>query len=200
MTPRVEKPRIVDEDAGESQRTRKKLAATRVRHWQKLTKDVNAFPPNQLHASSLRTHPDFGVSYRKRDEGGLMLDVARHATGKNRNHRWSRSDLDLVIRDRASLILFSGRDGKNTSVPPHGSDKEVLFVSQREHLSRVFPWSVSPSVSACTLVHSNSLTTSTDSLACCAGATKQLSDLPVSKTCVAHLSGIVIEHTRVPLW
>ena len=34
---------------------------------------------------------------------------------------------------------------------------------------------------------------------CWAGAlTKQLSDLPLSKTCVAHLFDIVIEHTRVP--
>ena len=52
---------------------------------------------------------------------------------------------------------------------------------------------------SCTLVHSNSPTTSTDSLPCIAGAsTKQLSDLPLSKTCAAHVSDIVIEHTRIP--
>ena len=40
---------------------------------------------------------------------------------------------------------------------------------------------------------------STDSLACCAGAlTKQLSDLPLSKTCVAHVPDIVIEYTCIP--
>ena len=49
--------------------------------------------------------------------------------------------------------------------------------------------------------HSNSLTISTDSLVCLRRRlSKQLSDLPLSKTCVAHLSDIVIEHTRVPQW
>ena len=38
-----------------------------------------------------------------------------------------------------------------------------------------------------------------DSPVCCVGAlTEQLSDLLLTKTCVAHLSDIVIEHTRVP--
>ena len=72
---------------------------------------------------------------------------------------------------------------------------------QHDHIFARIPWFVSLSVFACTLVHSNSLTTSTDSLACFAVAlTKQLSDLPLSKTCVALLSDIVIEHTRVPQW
>ena len=63
---------------------------------------------------------------------------------------------------------------------------------------RAFP-SLCLSVFACTLVHSNSPTISTDSLACIAGAlTKQLSDLPMSKTCVAHVSDVVIEYTRIP--
>ena len=71
---------------------------------------------------------------------------------------------------------------------------------QHEHISRV-SFLVCLSVFACTLVHSNSPTTSTDSLACFAGAlTKQLSDLPLSKTCVAHVSDIVIEYTRIPQW
>ena len=74
----------------------------------------------------------------------------------------------------------------------------MLFVSQHERISRV-SFLVCLSAFACTLVHSNSPTTSTDSLACIAGAlTKQLSDLPLSKTCVAHVSDIVIEYTRVP--
>ena len=74
----------------------------------------------------------------------------------------------------------------------------VLFVSQHERIFTRIPWLVSLSVFACTPVRSNSLTTSTDSLACFAGAlTKQLSDLPLSETCVALLSDIVIEHTRV---
>ena len=72
------------------------------------------------------------------------------------------------------------------------------MVSQHEHISRAF-LGLCSSVFSCTHVHYNSLTTRTDSLVCCAGAmTKQLSDLPLSKTCVAHLSDIVIEHTRVP--
>ena len=69
---------------------------------------------------------------------------------------------------------------------------------QHEHISRVSVL-VCLSVFACTPVHSNSPTTSTDSLACIAGAlTKQLSDLPLSKTCVALVSDIVIEYTRIP--
>ena len=69
-----------------------------------------------------------------------------------------------------------------------------------EHTSRVF-FLVCLSVSACKPVHSNSLTTSTDSPACVAGAlTKQLSDLLLSKTCGAHVSDIDFEYTRIPQW
>ena len=68
--------------------------------------------------------------------------------------------------------------------------EQVLTVSQHDHISRAF---------LVCLCISFPLTTRTDSPVCCAGAlTKQLSDLPLSKTCVAHLSDIVIEHTRVP--
>ena len=92
---------------------------------------------------------------------------------------------------------------------PSKSFKKVLLEAMRcclypqhEHISRV-SFLVCLSVFACTPVHSNSPTTSTDSLACIAGAlTKQLSDLPLSfvKTCVAHVPDIVIEYMRIPQW
>ena len=66
---------------------------------------------------------------------------------------------------------------------------------------RAFPFLVCLSVFACTPVHSNSLTTSADSLACIAGAlTKQLSVFAFVKTCVAHVPDIVIEYMRIPQW
>ena len=56
----------------------------------------------------------------------------------------------------------------------------MLFVSLHEHISRV-SFLVCLSVFACTPVHSNSLTTSTDSLACFAGTlTKHLSDSSIA--------------------
>ena len=72
---------------------------------------------------------------------------------------------------------------------------------QHEHISRV-PFLVCFSVFACTPVHSNSPTTSRDSLACIAGAlTKQLSDLPLSKhvshTCLTLSSSTCVFHSRV---
>ena len=70
---------------------------------------------------------------------------------------------------------------------------------QHEHISRV-SFLVCLSVFACTPVHSNSLTTSTDSLACIAGAlTKQLSVLPwskhVSHTCLTLSSNTCVFHS-----
>ena len=72
---------------------------------------------------------------------------------------------------------------------------------QHEHISRV-SFLVCLSVFACTPVHSNSLTTSTDSLACIAGAlTKQLSVLPLSKhvshTCLTSSSNTRVFHTKM---
>ena len=59
--------------------------------------------------------------------------------------------------------------------------RSVVCIPQHEHISRV-SFLVCLSVFACTPVHSNSPTTSTDSLACFAGAlTKQLSDSFVSQ-------------------
>ena len=74
---------------------------------------------------------------------------------------------------------------------------------QQEHISRV-SFLVCLSVFACTHVHSNSLTTSTDSLACIAGAlTKQLSVLPLSKhvshTCLTLSSNTCVFHTGM-MW
>ena len=81
---------------------------------------------------------------------------------------------------------------------PDLREEECCLYPQHEHISRV-SFLVCLSVFACTPIHSNSPTISTDSLACIAGAlTKQLSDLPLSKTCVAHVSDIVIEYTRIP--
>ena len=69
---------------------------------------------------------------------------------------------------------------------------------------RAFRPFVCPSVFACTPVHSNSLTTSTDSLARIAGAlTKQLSVLPLSKhvshTCLTSSSSTRVFH-RLCWW
>ena len=63
---------------------------------------------------------------------------------------------------------------------PDLREEECCLYHQHEHISRV-SFLVCLSVFACTPVHSNSPTTSTDSLACFAGAlTKQLSDSFVS--------------------
>ena len=78
------------------------------------------------------------------------------------------------------------------------SDRCCLY-PQHEHISRV-SFLVCLSVFACTLVHSNSLTISTDSLACIAGAlTKQLSVLLLSKhvshTCLTLSSNTCVFHS-----
>ena len=84
---------------------------------------------------------------------------------------------------------------------PHhcGLSGNCCLYPQHEHISRV-SFLVCLSVFACTPVHSNSLTTSTDSLACIAGAlTKQLSVLPLSKhvshSCLTSSSNTCVFHS-----
>ena len=73
----------------------------------------------------------------------------------------------------------------------------MLFVFQHDHISRV-SFLVCLSVFACTPVHSNSPTTSTDSLACFAGAlTKQLSDSFVSQNMYNVPVWVLTPSTRV---
>ena len=79
-------------------------------------------------------------------------------------------------------------------------EEECCLYPQHEHISRV-SFLVCLSVFTCTPVHSNSLTISTDSLACIAGAlTKQLSVLLLSKhvshTCLTLSSNTCVFHNR----
>ena len=85
----------------------------------------------------------------------------------------------------------------NHATLPTSREEECCLYPQHEHISR-FYFLLCLSVFACTPVHSNSPTISTDSLACFAGAlTKQLSDSSVSQKHVQRACLILTQSTRV---
>ena len=120
----------------------------------------------------------------------LLRPLKRHKKKRTSNHENSSGTQDWPGTE--------GVSGQETST--RNQMTWLLFVSSNmRHISRV-SFLVCLSVFACTPVHNNSLTTSTDSLACIAGAfTKQLSVLPLSKhlshTCLTSSSSTRVFHS-----